>query len=222
MPDLGTQDNWVILTDFVKTHKIDRFSWSINDGNHRFQFIFTQLQPLTPGQKCAELYIIEQNAKRPWSQTIDILCSRKKWLYPGNAREFNENGLKNALNIKPNRDTDNRWSTKEWIMGAFKHLTQPGVVSRPLPHQLPPNIHKRIVEEKNKIYFLYMRHTGHPSANNLEKTRLLIGEHAYMFARTYGYSSHWSDNPKDFSDKEWNDWINTISGNTISCGNGSS
>lgn len=97
------------------------------------------------------------------------------------------------------RDDNNKFSTNAFL----NHINDrvPHNISennRLVPADIAP--YRKIVEEENKIYFLkWIPHDGIKSnakPENLEKTRLLIGEEAYRTCKERNISSGWTDNPK--------------------------
>ncbi|MCV2521956.1 DUF6037 family protein [Bacillus velezensis] len=105
------------------------------------------------------------------------------------------------LGIK--KDDNNKFSTN-----AFLNLVNDRVPhnisneNRVVPADIAP--YRKIVEEENKVYFYkWIPHDGiksNVSHENLEKTRLLIGEEAYLTCKERNISSGWTDNPK-YADK---------------------
>ncbi|MEK4019834.1 MULTISPECIES: DUF6037 family protein [Bacillus] len=97
------------------------------------------------------------------------------------------------------RDDNNKFSTNAFL----NHINDrvPHNISendRLVPADIAP--YRKIAEEENKIYFLkWIPHDGIKSnakPENLEKTRLLIGEEAYRTCKERNISSGWTDNPK--------------------------
>ncbi|MEH7231582.1 DUF6037 family protein, partial [Bacillus safensis] len=78
---------------------------------------------------------------------------------------------------------------------------------RLVPADIAP--YRKIVEEENKIYFYkWITHDGiksNATTENLEKTRLLIGEEAYRTCKERNISSGWTDD-LNYADKSTRDF----------------
>ncbi|MCY8927749.1 DUF6037 family protein [Bacillus subtilis] len=97
------------------------------------------------------------------------------------------------------RDDNNKFSPKAFLSEVNDRVPHNiSNKSRVVPADIAP--YRKIVEEENKVYFYkWVPHDGIKSnvtSENLEKTRLLIGEEAYHTCKERNISSGWTDNPK--------------------------
>ncbi len=101
------------------------------------------------------------------------------------------------LNLKPGKGSFTSWDFLKYFASKIpQHYSGKEI----LPHEIA--LYKRNkIEEKNKIYFKgWIRHnTDGKHARNLEKTKELLGEEAYLICRKYNISSCWSDQKEDYT-----------------------
>ncbi|MEW6894571.1 DUF6037 family protein [Trueperella pyogenes] len=212
MANLGTQEHWKTLTHTWNTARergMSRFTWAYKDGPHRFQLVFDEITSHTPGKPIAETMLTSLNTTTPWSQTISLALSNAGNLFPTNAPDFDEYGLRRTLGIRPNPNTSHPWDMLAWITRALESSTGADLTRRTCPHELSSAIRKD-VEEANKIYYIFNARRGGPTPENLAKTRLLIGIDAAEYCQRHGRSTHWSDKPKDFSLTQWNQLLSEL------------
>lgn len=104
--------------------------------------------------------------------------------------------LCDALGIV-NADPGNAFSTNKFFADFAKHIPQTlTTVAVPRPAQLVS--YRRVAEEADKIYFLgWLNHSeqSHVTADNLDKTKALLGQEAWERCKGSNISSRWTDDP---------------------------
>lgn len=102
--------------------------------------------------------------------------------------------LKDILKLKPSKEGFNSY---KFLRYFAQKIPQKYSDKKIQPHEIA-KYKKTIIPESEKIYFkgwkLYNNSNKH--AKNFEKTRILLGDDAYIFCKNNDVSSCWTDNPQ--------------------------
>lgn len=181
-----------LLHQSMNVHRIDRYRFPFYRNHKEFDvFFFADMMPYE---------LMFGLVRGQWSFSVKVLEGYRVNAWLGDDYV----GLCKALDLK--HDPKNPFRPADF----FKDLNHvvPSEASR--NNEVEPEEVARYcrssVEEPDKIYFLGWREHLDPEVRdvterNLEKTRRLLGEDAYLRCRKYHISTAWTDDPKKASNR---------------------